>query len=152
MTVHEQTSGTNYGSAAVLEAGGPAGRRARTFLRVAVTGMGTRPATAANLHLQVVSAVGAASPSGGRIHVVTSCTWNETTMTWDTQPVMDVGVLSTVGSVARGQAVDFDVTGAITRGDGVYCFAIESTFNNPVMYNSRESAGPRPSLTVTVAP
>jgi len=152
VTVREQTSGTNYGSATILEIGGAAGKRARTFLRVAVTGIGTQAVTAAHLHLQVASLLAAASPSGGRIHAVADCSWSEATLTWGTQPVIDGGVLSTVGNVTRSQAVDFDVTGAITRGDGVYCFAIESPYNNPVTYNSRESAGQRPQLSVTVAP
>jgi len=64
---------------------------------------------------------------------------------------IDGAVLSTVGPVQLGQVVTFDVTSAIT-GDGVYCFALDSTSVNDVKYNSRESSGQRPALLLQVTP
>jgi hypothetical protein len=74
-------------------------------------------------------------------------------MTWDTQPSFAAPVLSSVGAVQSGDVVEFDVTGAITRGDGAYCFAIDSLSTDPVNYNSLEaSTGQRPQFLVGVAP
>src|SRR5213079_2446369 len=47
--------------------------------------------------------------------------------------------LATLGAVAIGQVADFDVTSAIP-GDGVYCFAIDTTSTDSAIYNSREGA------------
>jgi len=89
--------------------------------------------------------------TGGSIHPITNCTWDEGTVTWDTQPAIDGPALATLGAVAPGQLVDFDVSSAIP-GDGVYCFATDTTSTDGVDYNSRESSLTRPALAITVAP
>src|SRR5439155_17809506 len=86
--------------------------------------------------------------SGGRIHPITDCGWNERTMTWQTQPAIDGPVLATAGAVAQGHAVDFDVTGAI-HGDGVYCFALDTPSTDSALYNSREASARKPEIAVT---
>ncbi len=53
--------------------------------------------------------------------------------------------------MAAGQIADFDVTSAI-RGDGVYCFAVDTTSTDGVDYDSREGTGQHPTLVVQVAP
>jgi len=53
--------------------------------------------------------------------------------------------------VATGQIADFDVTPAIP-GDGVYCFAIDTTSTDSAIYNSREGSLPHPAVLLTVAP
>src|SRR5207253_4409351 len=122
----------------------------RTFLRINVTGMGTHPVHSAKLHLQVASATGSNSNSGGQMHAVSDCSWGEKTITWNNQPAMGP-VLSTAGKCALKQPVEFDVTSAI-HGDGVYCFALDSTSTDNVNYNSREATTGKPSVALIVAP
>jgi len=93
----------------------------------------------------------AQSVSGGSIHPITNCRWDERTVSWNTRPVIDGPALATLGAVAQGQLVDFDVTAAIS-GDGVYCFAIDNASVDGVSYNSREASAGRPAMILTVAP
>src|SRR5437867_4326022 len=92
----------------------------RTFLRASVGGAGPRRVSSAHLQLQVANVTNAQSVPGGVLHAITGCSWDERTVTWSTQPAIDVPVLAVLGAVAQGQTVDFDVTPAIA-GDGVYC-------------------------------
>ncbi len=69
------------------------------------------------------------------------------------QPTIDAVVLDAPpGSAVAGQGVDFDVTGAITGGDGAYCVALDTVSSNGVDYDSREAGTGRPTVIVTVAP
>src|SRR5207245_4871544 len=120
----------------------------RTFLRVNVSGVGPRQVTGAHLRLQVATVTNAQSVSGGRLHPLTDCGWNELTMTWNTQPPIDGAVLATTGAVAQGQVVDFDVTSAIP-GDGVYCFALDTLSTDSALYSSREATAGKPLVAVT---
>ena len=120
----------------------------RVFLRVQVSGVGSnRRVSAAHLRLKAATTANANSVSGGRIHQMSSCGWNERTVTFGTQPPIDGPVLSEVGAVGLGQVADFDVTSAIT-GDGTYCFAIENPSTDGVDYVSREGKSGKPVLTV----
>jgi len=140
---------TNFGTSKLLNAdAGPAVQR--TFLRVRVAGVGTRQVTGAHLRLQVAKVTNAQSVSGGRIHPITDCGWNERTMTWNTQPAIDGPVLATAGAVAQGRMVDFDVSSAI-HGDGVYCFALDTLSTDSVIYNSHEATAGKPEVAVTAA-
>ena len=140
---------SNAGASTVLVA--DASPVKRTFLRINVTGTGTHPVTSAKLHLQVSSATGSNSLSGGQIHAISSCAWGERTITWNNQPPIDGPVLAAVGKVALKQGVEFDITPAI-HGDGVYCFSIDTTSTDNVNYNSREATTGKPSVAITVAP
>ena len=147
---------TNFGTKTVLSvdngvasAPGTTGVQ-RTFLRISVSGVGTRRVSSARLQLQVAKVTNAQSVSGGRIHAITGCNWDERTLTWKTQPAIDGPVLATIGAVAQGQTVNFDVTAAIP-GDGLYCFAIDTTSTDSVIYNSREGSLPRPTVVIQVA-
>jgi len=152
--VREASPNITYGSDALLEAAdspGASKKRSRTFLRVGVSGLAGRPVVTAQIRLQVASVVGADSNSGGRIHQVADCTWDELALTWTTQPAMSATVLSAVGAVQAGNVVAFDVTPAIT-GDGTYCFVIESSSTDAADYNSRESSEQKPQFVAGVAP
>ena len=151
VTVHERNPDTNAGADTILDASGQGTKHEQTYFRVSVSGVGTRRVASARLQLQVASVPQAGSDSGGRMHRISACGWNELTTTWRNRPVIDGAVLSTVGPVQPGQVVTFDVTSAIT-GDGVYCFALDSTSINGVKYNSRESSGQRPAVLLQVAP
>jgi len=122
-----------------------------TFLRVSVSGVGPSHVTGAHLKLQVANVTNSGSVTGGSIHAISNCSWNELTMTWNTQPAIDGPALATLGAVAAGQLADFDVTPAIP-GDGVYCFAIDTVSTDSVIYNSREGSLAHPAVLLTVAP
>src|SRR5947208_2846994 len=122
-----------------------------TFLRVSVSGVGPSHVTGAHLKLQVANVTNSGSVTGGSIHAISNCSWNEQTMTWNTAPAIDGPALATLGAVATGQIEDLDVTPAIP-GDGVYCFAIDTTSTDSAIYNSREGTGTRPALALQVIP
>src|SRR5437763_905822 len=122
---------TNFGTSSLLAvdngvaaAPGTTGVQ-RTFLRVSVGGVGPRRVSSAHLQLQVANVTNAQSVTGGVLHAITGCSWDERTVTWSTQPAIDGPVLAVLGVVVPGQTVDFDVTPAIA-GDGVYCFALDT--------------------------
>src|SRR5437016_10956301 len=148
--VSSSSPSTNFGASKVAAAdAGPTVQRA--FFRVRVSGIGTRQVTSARVRLQVATVTNAQSVSGGRLHPITDCGWNERTMTWQTQPAIDGPVLATAGAVAQGQVVDFDVAGAV-HGDGVYCFALDTPCTDSAIYNSREGTLQRPAIAVPAAP
>src|SRR5437667_135024 len=120
----------------------------RTFLRVSVSGVGARQVTGAHLRLQVAKVTNAQSVTGGRLHPISDCTWNERTVTWSTQPLIDGPALATLGAVAQGQTVDFDVSSTIT-GDGAYCFALDTVTTDRVRYGSRGARAGKPQVAVT---
>ena len=145
--VSAATPAKSKGPSARLEVDGSPVKHA--FFRVRVSGVSARQVTSARLRLQVSNVSHSQSVVGGRIHSVTNCAWDESTVTAKTQPAIDGPVLSTVGAVALGQVVDFDVTSAI-QGDGVYCFALESPSSDGVRYNSREAATGLPQFIIAV--
>jgi hypothetical protein len=141
-------SSTKYGTAQKLEVDNSPVKY--TFIQFTVSGTAGHVVTRAILRMHVSSASGANSDSKGRLHVA-SCGWNEATLAGTTQPqpTIDPAVLDApAGSVVQGDLVDFDITGAITRGDGTYCLAIDTLSSDGVDYNSRET-GAGGTLTIT---
>ncbi len=90
-----------------------------------------------------------ASPDGGTVYP-TSSAWEESTLTWGTQPAATGAAIRDVGAVAAGTWVDIDLTGSIT-GNGTYSFLISDGNTNSALYSSREGANP-PQLRITQAP
>jgi len=120
----------------------------RSFLRVNVSGVGERQVTGAHLRLTVAKVTNAQSVTGGRLHPISNCGWNEKTVTWNTQPLIDGPALATIGAVAQGQTVDFDISSIVT-GDGAYCFALDTLSTDSVVYSSREATTLKPQVVVT---
>ena len=139
---------TNAGISKVLTVDGSPLKR--TFIRINVSGVSPRTVGSATLHLQVAAASGSNSNSGGQLHSVADCSWSEKTITWNNQPAMGP-ILSTVGPVALNQGVNFDIS-SVVHGDGVYCFAIDSTSSDNVNYNSREATSGKPSVAIVATP
>src|SRR5207249_301065 len=108
---------------------------------------GPRRVSSAHLQLQVANVTNAQSVTGGVLHAITGCSWDERTVTWSTQPAIDGPVLAVLGAVAQGQTVDFDVTPAIS-GDGVYCFALDTISTDSALYSSREATVGTPQVAV----
>src|SRR5207245_9861925 len=111
-------------------------------------GVGPRRVSSAHLQLQVATVTSAQSVTGGVLHAITDCSWDERTVTWSTQPEIDGPVLAVLGAVTQGQTVDFDVTPAIA-GDGVYCFALDTISTDSALYSSREATAGAPQVAVT---
>ncbi len=147
-TVMAAEPGRNFGGATELWADADTPKRA--LFRVRVGGVGRRVVTAAWLRLRVTETSKAMSETGGRLRAIRDCSWVEGTVTWGQQPVLDGPVLDEAGPVAHGDAVAFDVTAAV-RGDGVYCFILESESADAVIYHAREAAGAGPAVALDVA-
>ena len=153
VSVHETEPDTTFDTG-VLEA--DASPLKRSFLLIGVSGVRGRRVARAKLRFQVANVSGAPSDSGGRLRSIRDCAWDESTMTWNTQPPLQGaggcdGVLATAGAAEAGSIVEFDVTPAIP-GDGTYCFALDTTSSNGVIYNSSEGSPERPSVVIELAP
>jgi hypothetical protein len=117
------------------------------YLRFTVSGTAGRPVQQARLRLQVTER---STGSGGTVHRITNGTWAETTLTWANRPALDGPGLHTLGPVALGATVEFNLDGAIP-GDGTYDLAIDSTASDGVSYASNSAAsGLKPTLVLTV--
>ncbi len=121
--------------------------RKRIYLRFTVTGIGTLPIHSAVLRLRVASSQSAGSDDGGELYAVNSTTWDEFTITHDTRPAVDGGLLALAGPVIPDQLLELDVTAAI-GGDGVYSFALEPISGNMAVYRSREAGEGQPELVI----
>ena len=151
-TVRQDSPTTNLGTRGQLVADAAAGRQAEVYLRVRVSGAGTGGVASALLRLTTANPSRAGSDSGGALHV-TTCNWEEGSISWNGRPAYDAGVVSRVGAIAHKTRVAFDVTKVIQR-DGVYCFALasESRSADDVVYQSREVAGAGPRVDLVLLP
>ncbi len=140
---------SNFDSDAVLKADATPARIA--YLRFAVTGVSGRAVQHARLRLGVAPNSGAPSVVGGTIHRITDTAWNEATLTFNNRPALDGAGLQTLGAVALNEIVEFDLDTVVTA-DGLYSFALDSTSDDGVSYNSMAaSSGQKPQLVLTVA-
>ncbi len=149
VTVDAGNPGTNFGTSTDLWADANVAKT--SLLRARVAGVGADTIVQALLRLRTGSASNAESESGGRLHALSACSWNEGAVTWATRPAMDGMLLGTRGTVKTNTTVDFDVTAAVT-GDGACCFALDSLSDNGVTYISREAASGGPELWITYRP
>ena len=136
---------TNFNSSTILRADASPVRI--IYLRFAVSGVNGRQVRQARLRL----GVNAASAAGGTVYLMSSNSWNESTVTFNTKPAVDGAGLQTLGAVTAGSTVEFTLDGAITA-DGTYNLAIDSANSAAVAYNSSlASSGQKPQLVLTVA-
>jgi len=147
VTVQEEMPTQNFGASPELLVDASAAKQ--TFLRVRVDGVGGRRVLGAHLRMQVASTKNAESVSGGRIHAISDCGWDELSMTWNTRPAIDGVVLDEAGAVGRGEVVVFDVTGAMTGG-GTFCFALDSLSSDGVTYGAKEAAAGGPEVEIII--
>ena len=145
-SVRETRPNRNFGRSAMLWVDGQSLKR--TFFRVRVRGFEAELVRDARLRLLVDDGEPATGPAG-RLYEVTDCTWNELTVTYNTQPEIDGPLLDELDEVvSSGDVVEFDITPAII-GDGDYCFALESASRDGVTYRSREAAVGGPVIVTT---
>lgn len=138
----------NFARSTILVVSGGTAKYA--VFRIVVGGVAGRTVTQALLSLEVASASGSPSDSGGQAHAVSCDGWTESTLTWTTMPPLGPALGAAVGPVAAAQAVTFDLTGVI-QGDGEYCVALDSPSSDQVVYNSREATGGQPLAIVLVS-
>src|SRR5262249_61082270 len=107
---------------------------------VEVAGL-ARPVVGGSLRLWVPDA----SSDGGGVYPVASG-WAEGSVTWATSPAIAGTPLATLGPVAAGGWVEFDLTGVVT-GNARYDFGLVNDETDSAIYSSREGAHP-PQLVI----
>lgn len=141
--VYAKKKSRNYGAAHELIVDGS---ERVSFLRFVVAGVSGGPIGDARLRLEVSRP----SKVGGAVHLISPGTWDESTLTYRKRPPIDGPALQTLGRVAAGDIVEFDLTGAIT-GDGSYDLAIDSPSSDGTGFWSSEATGvQRPLLILTM--
>ena len=137
---------TNFGKATTLAARAPSPQRA-SYLKFDVAGIGAAKVQSAKLRLFNKDA----SSVGGQVNALTSTSWTEASLTWNTRPAMGTS-LGSFGAVSTGKWYEVDVTSAI-KGDGTYGFGINSSSTDQVNWASTEAgASSAPQLVVTASP
>jgi hypothetical protein len=134
---------SNYGSAATLEVDNSPVKQ--FLLKFSLSGVNGRVVTKAILRLYSVGS----SNKGGDFYYVSSNAWDERTITWNTAPPKESGIIYSLGSVTSSKWYEINLTSIIT-GDGIYSFRIESTSTDGADYSSKEGAYP-PQLVITVS-
>jgi hypothetical protein len=90
-----------------------------------------------------------ASVTGGDFYRVADNSWQENTVTWNTQPAADATPLASLGAVSVNTWYEVDLSSLVT-GDGTYTIRIASTSANAVDYSTKEgTAGFAPQLLVS---
>jgi cysteine-rich repeat protein len=117
----------------------------QAFLQTRVTGLGAHGAGSAKLRLVVAAA---SKKSGGQVHAIPCGGFSEATTTYNNRPPVTSPVLSSLGKVSAKKTVEFEVGSALDHGDGLYCFALDTTSSDDVDYNSREAKSGKPSLAI----
>jgi chitodextrinase len=112
-----------------------------SLLKFTVTGVGGRTVRSAKLRLNCTNL----SNVGGVFARVTSSSWSEATVTWNTAPAAGT-TITTLGAVAVGNWYEVDLTSYIT-GDGTYTIRVSSTSPDGADYWSKEGTSP-PQLLV----
>jgi len=112
-----------------------------SYLRFDLVGFAGLGVVSAKLRLFVTDA----SASGGSVYRVGNG-WSESQITWSNAPAISGAPLASLGAVAAGEWVEFDVTDAV-GGDGSVSLAVASTSSNSVYYSSHEGTN-SPELVV----
>jgi hypothetical protein len=133
----------NFGSRPFVKVDGSPERHA--LLRFTVSGLGSSAPAGAMLRLYCTNA----SQDGGSLYRVTDQTWQESTVTWNTQPPTDSTPFASLGRVTADTWVEVDVSSLVT-GDGTYSLQIVTPSKNLSAYTSKEgTAGFAAQLVVT---
>jgi hypothetical protein len=135
---------TNYGGSTVLRADGSPDQH--SYLRFSVSGLGGLPIKRAQLMVFANSNV----PAGITVKAVSSNTWGETSVTYNTMPALG-GSVAIVSSAAAGTWITLDVT-TYVNAEGTYSFGIVTSSPTSVSLASRESGANAPKLVITLGP
>jgi hypothetical protein len=119
----------------------------RAYLKFTVSGI---PSGATNVKATLTLQAMQTNSETIEAHAASSTNFTEGTLVLANEPGEQSAVLSSVSGTTQGQAVTFDVSGAIT-GNGTFGIALSSPSGTPVELASKESTTP-PKLTVTYTP
>lgn len=140
---------TNFGTATNMQCSGQSGFAKQMFLQFNVTGI-PAGATIVSATLKLDSQT-TATGRAITAHSVTSTSWGETTVTWDTKPALGTA-RSTVSNYTAGSYAQWDVTPTVTTNANI-AFGLDSTFAGDTNFYAREGgAGTAPSLEVVYQP
>ncbi len=129
----------NYGNRTLLKVDHP---EFHAYLKFTVEGI-TGPVESAIIRMVVLNG----SIDGGSIYSVsnnfqgTNEPWTESLVSFNNAPLLGPSALSSVGAVAVGQTVEFDVTAAIS-GDGTFSFAVKNQSSDKAEYSSKDGDSP----------
>jgi len=116
------------------------------LLRFTVSGVGSSPIQSVTLQLYSLDT----SDKGGDFYWVPDNSWQEKTVTWNTEPAADPTLRASLGAVSANAWYDVDLSSLVT-GDGTYSIRIASTSSNGTDYSTKEGpAGFAPQLVVAV--
>lgn len=142
-TIEADSPTSNFGSKSKIEVDD---RPEQQFLlKFSVSGIGNRQVQSAILRLYVANA----SDFGGDFYKVSDNNWSQQTVTWNNAPPADSTCIASLGSVARDNWVEIDVTSLIT-GDGTYSLRAISTSRNGAGYKAMDAGANSPELLVTL--
>lgn len=117
-----------------------------SYLKFNLAGLTGNTVNSAKLRVYVTDN---GSVKGGSAAKVSSTSWTETGVTYDTRPAIDGATLSSLGAVNIGTWYELDVTGAVT-GDGTISLGLKTSSTDGLHYASREDAAHAPQLVVNV--
>ncbi|MDP9302285.1 MAG: DNRLRE domain-containing protein, partial [Actinomycetota bacterium] len=117
------------------------------LLKFTVSGVGSGTIQSVKLRLYCLDA----SDQGGDHYRVADNSWQENTVTWNTEPAADPTSIASLGAVSVNTWNEVDLSSLVT-GDGTYSIRIASTSANGADYSTKEgAAGFAPQLLVTFA-
>jgi hypothetical protein len=118
------------------------------LLKFTVSGVGSGTIQSVKLRLYCLDA----SDKGGDFFRVADNTWQENTVTWNTEPPADATSIASLGAVSVNTWYEVDLTALVT-GEGTYSIRVASTSTNGANYSTKEgAAGSAPQLVVTLDP
>ena len=139
--VRSDNPGGNFGSQGEMRVRDTGNLKIRAYLKFNVSGL-TGAVQNATIRLKVTNA----SNDGGTIFLSEN-TWDEASLTFNTEPALLSGPLSSVGAVST--IAEFDVTSAVT-GNGTFSFSIQNNSSDLVRYSTKEGSV-APELIITLA-
>jgi hypothetical protein len=143
-TVKQTSPNTNYGAAAVLETDDGTNAAVQSYLRFDVSGV-TGPVTSARLRVYVTNG----TVDGPPVFAVSDTAWSESAITWSTRPAVGAQ-LDDRPALSSGAYTEYDVTAAVTGGNGSYAFAVGPTpTTDGADFRSKEATSSRPELVLT---
>ena len=133
-----------FGSQPTLQVDGSPQKN--VLMRFSVSGLAGRQVSSAILRLSATNG----SPSAGSLFRTDGRTWNEGTVTWNTQPGASGTAVATLGKVVAGTTYAIDLSSLVTQ-DGTYDLRLTSSNSDGADFTSDEApSGSAPSLEVTV--
>jgi chitodextrinase len=146
-TIRQNSPDDNYGADVELEVDGVTS--VKDFLmRYDISGIGSLTVTDVKLRLWVTNS----SSFGGEVRLDSDTMWSEGTVTWNTAPLGDVGIVGTLAGVSSGTWVEIDLATSVTADGPLTLRVGNSPTSNGAGYASKEDpGGVGPQLIITAS-